>query len=203
MGLKDTIQILDVIEKRDARYCDRLLRECQVSSTEILLSHKGIEDLCSFERFRCIDALWLNNNTLSRVQGLDTNVQIKALYLHCNRINTLKGSLQKLHHIRMLTLNSNMLQDLIATLPLLEHLHCLEELGASHVSVQIQPFRRFRTSAAAELLGCGHCAVSRLSCLRQPDHDMQLLSRSHWQPAGQRGQLPDARHSHLPDAPSA
>ena len=131
MGLKDTIQILDVIEKRDARYCDRLLRECQVSSTEILLSRKGVEELCSFERFQCIDALWLNNNALSRVQGLDTNVQIKALYLHCNRINTLKGSLQKLHHIRMLTLNSNMLQDLIATLPLLEHLHCLEELGAS------------------------------------------------------------------------
>lgn len=125
---KDTIQILDEVEARDERYCERLLKESRVSTTEILLAHRGIEKLGSFERFKCVEALWLNDNALSRIDGLEHNMQIKALYLHTNRILSLKGALQQLRHIRILTLYNNLLQDLISTLPLLEHLHHLEEL---------------------------------------------------------------------------
>ena len=107
-----------------------MLKTLATSATEILLAHRGIEKLGSFERFKCVEALWLNDNALSRIDGLEHNMQIKALYLHTNRILSLKGALQKLRHIRILTLYNNMLQDLISTLPLMEHLHHLEELGA-------------------------------------------------------------------------
>ena len=42
------------------------------------------------------------------------NMQLKALYLHNNRINTLKGSLKFLRHIEMLSLQNNRLTDLEA-----------------------------------------------------------------------------------------
>jgi Leucine-rich repeat (LRR) protein len=56
-----------------------------------------------------MEALWLNDNLLTKIEGLDTNVQLKALYLHDNRISTLKGSLKYLKHIEMLALQNNRL----------------------------------------------------------------------------------------------
>eukprot|EP00281_Chroomonas_sp_CCMP1168_P022879 CAMPEP_0206226276 /NCGR_PEP_ID=MMETSP0047_2-20121206/8006_1 /ASSEMBLY_ACC=CAM_ASM_000192 /TAXON_ID=195065 /ORGANISM="Chroomonas mesostigmatica_cf, Strain CCMP1168" /LENGTH=227 /DNA_ID=CAMNT_0053649355 /DNA_START=25 /DNA_END=705 /DNA_ORIENTATION=+ len=79
----------------------------------------------------CLEALWLNDNKLTRIEGLDTNVQIKALYLHNNKIATLEGSLKHLRHIMTLSLFNNRLQDLEATLPLIHHLTRLEELDLS------------------------------------------------------------------------
>lgn len=87
--------------------------------------------MCSFERLKCMEALWLNDNLLTKVEGLDTNMQLKALYLHNNRINTLKGSLKYLKHIEMLALQNNRLTDLEATLKLMEHLTRLQELDMS------------------------------------------------------------------------
>jgi Leucine-rich repeat (LRR) protein len=78
-----------------------------------------------------MEALWLNDNLLTKIEGLDTNVQLKALYLHDNRISTLKGSLKYLKHIEMLALQNNRLTDLEATLKGMEHLTRLEELDLS------------------------------------------------------------------------
>lgn len=83
------------------------------------------------KQFLCLEALWLNDNKLTKVVGMDSNVQIKALHLHNNKIATLQGSLKFLRHIRILSLNNNRLQDLQATLPLMRHLAHLEELGKS------------------------------------------------------------------------
>jgi len=103
----------------------------QVDTPEVLLSHQGLLEVCSFERLKCMEALWLNDNLLTKIEGLDTNLQLKALYLHNNRINTLKGSLKYLKHIEMLALQNNRLTDLEATLKLMEHLTRLEELDMS------------------------------------------------------------------------
>ncbi len=103
----------------------------QVDTPEVLLSHQGLLEVCSFERLKCMEALWLNHNLLTKIEGLDTNLQLKALYLHNNRINTLKGSLKYLKHIEMLALQNNRLTDLEATLKLMEHLTRLEELDMS------------------------------------------------------------------------
>ena len=119
--------------QHDGRYCEKLMKNAgiQVDTPEVLLSHHGLLEVCSFERIKCMEALWLNDNLLTKVEGLDTNMQLKALYLHNNRINTLKGSLRFLRHIEMLSLQNNRLTDLEATLKLMQHLTRLEELDLS------------------------------------------------------------------------
>ncbi len=143
MAYVNTIQILDIIKKKDASYCEGLLAAMSPYITEILLSHLGLEELCNFSRFKCIEALWLNDNLLSEIDGLDTNVQIKALYLHNNRISTLEpkrrnaagrgcqGALSFLNHVQILSLYNNCLQDLQVNLRNLRHLIHLEELGVT------------------------------------------------------------------------
>jgi len=103
----------------------------QADTPEVLLSHQKLLEVCSFERLKCMEALWLNDNLLSKMEGLDTNMQLKALHMHNNRIRTLKGSLKHLKHIEMLSLQNNRLTDLEATLKLMEHLTRLEELDMS------------------------------------------------------------------------
>jgi hypothetical protein len=119
--------------QHDGRYCEKLMKNAgiQVDTPEVLLSHHGLLEVCSFERLKCMEALWLNDNLLTKVEGLDTNMQLKALYLHNNRINTLRGSLKFLRHIEMLSLQNNRLTDLEATLKLMQHLTRLEELDMS------------------------------------------------------------------------
>eukprot|EP00286_Rhodomonas_abbreviata_P000526 CAMPEP_0181290372 /NCGR_PEP_ID=MMETSP1101-20121128/1378_1 /TAXON_ID=46948 /ORGANISM="Rhodomonas abbreviata, Strain Caron Lab Isolate" /LENGTH=373 /DNA_ID=CAMNT_0023394651 /DNA_START=5 /DNA_END=1126 /DNA_ORIENTATION=+ len=133
MRTTNTVQILEVPERKDAKYCTDLLgrSDIKVDTEEVLLAGQGLVELCSFAKLKCLGALWLNDNLLTKVEGLDTNVQIKALYLHNNLISTLRGSIKHLRHISTLTLYNNKLQDLAATLPLLEHLHHLENLDMS------------------------------------------------------------------------
>jgi Leucine-rich repeat (LRR) protein len=142
--MSNTIEILDIIKRKDAKYCEGLLQSMSPYINEILLSHVGLEELCSFAKFKCVEALWLNDNVLSEITGLDTNVQIKALYLHNNRLSTLepkkrnaagrgcKGALSFLNHIQTLSLYNNCLQDLQANLRNIRHLSHLEELGVNH-----------------------------------------------------------------------
>ena len=139
--MTSTIQILDIVRRKDASYCESVLASMRPEMTEILLSHYGLEELCSFERFKCIEALWLNDNQLTEINGLDTNVQIKALYLHNNRLASLEpkrrkasgrgceGALSFLSHIQILSLYNNRLQDLQTTLRNMSHLSHLEDLG--------------------------------------------------------------------------
>ena len=129
----DRIDILDHVPVRDARYCKKLMKDLgvKVDTEEVLLSRKGLIDFCSMSHMVCLEVLWLNDNNITKIKGLDTNVQLKCLYLHNNRINTLVGSLKYLKHILTLTLNNNRLQDLEATLPLISHITRLEDLGMS------------------------------------------------------------------------
>ena len=129
----NAVTVLDVPEPHDARFCEKLLRTAgvQVDTPEVLLSNQGLIENCSFERLKCLEALWLNGNKLTKIQGLDTNMQLKSLYLQDNRITTLKGSLQSLRHLEYLALQNNRLTDLEATLKLMQHLSRLEELDLS------------------------------------------------------------------------
>ena len=141
--MMSTVEILDIIKPKNAVYCEELLSKLSPTVTEILFSHMGLEELCSFSRFKCVEALWLNDNKLKKIDGLDTNVQIKALYLHSNQISSLeplkrnaagkgcKGALSFLNHIETLSLYNNRLQDLQKTLKDIKHLTLLEDLGAS------------------------------------------------------------------------
>ena len=63
-----------------------------------------------------LEVLWLNNNNLKAVTGLDTSFRLKELYLHNNSIKSLDGSIKHLPHLRTLTLYNNELSDLDVTL---------------------------------------------------------------------------------------
>lgn len=131
----EQINILDFVPVREAKYCKRLMKDLgvKVDYEEVLLSKKGLVDFCSMSHMVCLEVLWLNDNSITKIRGLDTNVQLKCLYLHNNKINTLQGSLKYLKHLITLTLNNNRLQDLQATLPLIKHITRLEELGETHI----------------------------------------------------------------------
>ena len=76
--------------------------------------------------------LWLNDNKLSKLKGLEDNFRLKHLYVHNNRIASLVNSsccLKELRHLETLQLQGNMLQDLQATLKVLQKLTSLRQLN--------------------------------------------------------------------------
>ena len=102
--------------------------------TEMHAGGRGIEkvDSASMSRFPNLEVLWLNNNRLSKLQGLEHNFRLKHLYLQDNAITTLRNDsccLLKLAHLETLQLANNQLQDLKATLTVLSQLRNLRKLG--------------------------------------------------------------------------
>jgi len=86
----------------------------------------GIEQLVKFENFPNLEVLWLNDNKLESLEGLNTNFRIKHIYLQNNKLKTLEGSLDKLNHLETLLLFNNELRDLDKVLEILKnftHLH--------------------------------------------------------------------------------
>lgn len=97
-------------------------------TVEVYLGRRGIQVLVNFELFPNLEVVWLNDNKLKEVQGLDTNFRIKELYLHDNHLKTLSGSIPKLLHLRKLTLYNNELSDLDTVLGHLKPLGYLQHL---------------------------------------------------------------------------
>jgi hypothetical protein len=54
------------------------ITECK----ELYLAGKGIEKLRGFEPFVNLESLWLNDNKLRKLNNLDANFRMKALYAH-------------------------------------------------------------------------------------------------------------------------
>lgn len=94
-------------------------------TVEVYLGRRGIQRLIRFEEFPNLEVLWLNDNNLKSVEGLDSNFRIKELYLHNNRIKTVEGSIKKLLHLRTITLYNNELSDLDNTLTYFKNLQYL------------------------------------------------------------------------------
>ena len=92
--------------------------------TELFCGKAGVEkiDSTAMARLPNLEVLWLNDNLLSKLQGLDYNFRLKHLYLHNNSITTLCNAsccITKLRHLETLQLQGNQLQDLKATLEVL------------------------------------------------------------------------------------
>jgi Leucine-rich repeat (LRR) protein len=88
----------------------------------------GITHLRGFEKFTSLKTLWLNGNKLQSIIGLDENVQLNSLHLHCNRIKRLeKNGLAQLKLLSRLTLNDNLLDDFDGTL---QELKCMRNLSS-------------------------------------------------------------------------
>ncbi|WIA28063.1 hypothetical protein OEZ86_010648 [Tetradesmus obliquus] len=97
--------------------------------TELYLGGKGIEQLAGFERLTNLEVLWLNDNKLTAITGLNSNMRIKQLYAHNNAICTLKGSLLRLKFLTDLDLSHNQLRDLRKLLQGLARLRFLQQLN--------------------------------------------------------------------------
>ena len=102
--------------------------------TELFCAGSGVTRLepDKMLRFMNLEVLWLNDNKLSKVKGLEDNFRLKHLYLHNNRIASLVNSsccLKELKHLETLQLQGNMLQDLQATLKVLVKLTSLRQLN--------------------------------------------------------------------------
>jgi Leucine-rich repeat (LRR) protein len=72
---------------------------------ELHLAQRRLSSLGQdFPLFMSLDTLWLNNNRLQSIEGLEENFRLKRLYLHCNRIEALEeGSLAPFGFLETLT----------------------------------------------------------------------------------------------------
>ena len=115
--------------------------------TELHAGSRGIEKMSSTSmgHFPNLEVLWLNNNRLSKLQGLEHNFRLKHLYLQDNAITTLVNAsccLPKLCHLETLQLANNQLQDLKATLAVLSQLRNLRKLGLHSNPLALEGFYR-------------------------------------------------------------
>lgn len=110
--------------------CDLALAEVakNPSVSEIYLGRRALVYVSDLTRYKQLEALWLNDNNLTALHGFDCNPTLQAIYAHNNGIYTLAGSLQNLRYLRSLSLYSNKLRDLKATLPYIRHLQYLVAL---------------------------------------------------------------------------
>lgn len=123
LGLKKTEIVgdaYDVIPIKD--------RKCARETVEVYMGRRGIQKLARFEDFLNLEVVWLNDNNLKAVTGLDKNFRIKELYLHNNRLKTLDGSIKCLLHLRTITLYNNELSDLDHTLTYFKNMKYLTHI---------------------------------------------------------------------------
>ena len=69
---------------------------------EIVLSKRRITELINFDMFENLEALWLTDNRLTSINGLDNNFRIKILCCAQNHITTLEGSISKMKFLEVL-----------------------------------------------------------------------------------------------------
>lgn len=80
---------------------------------EIYLGGKGINVLRDFESFVSLSVLWLNDNGLESLEGLESNFRLKEIYAHGNKIRSLhEDAFAQCTFLGRLTLSKNKLDDL-------------------------------------------------------------------------------------------
>lgn len=108
----------------------------------------GITHLRGFEKFVSLKTLWLNGNKLQSTNGLDENVQLNSLHLHCNRIKRLdKNSFTQFKFLSRLTLNNNLLDDFDGTLLELKCMRNLLSLDLQNNPIAEEDSYRLRVLA--------------------------------------------------------
>ena len=125
---------------RNAKY----VKNC----TELYMADRQIEVVANFEKFVNLEVLWLNNNHLQRIDGLDANFRIKKLYVHGNRIRDLSGSLSKFTFLEEFHAHNNEISNLRACLAALSHMHHIKTLNLFNNPVAEEDNYRLQVVAA-------------------------------------------------------
>ena len=84
--------------------------------TELHLANRNIGWLQGFDRFVNLEVLWLNDNKLRKLNGLEKNFRLRALHAHNNQVRdegarALAESLEAHSTLSTLDLNSNFVGD--------------------------------------------------------------------------------------------
>ena len=119
---------------------------------EIVLSKRKITELVNFESFKNLEALWLTNNCLTSINGLDENFRIKILCCAHNRITTLEGSISCMKFLETLYLNDNKLKNLDKCLTYLKRFSFLKNLNLFNNPIAEEPEYRPRVIDALKSL---------------------------------------------------
>lgn len=104
------------------------------AATEIHLGGRGITRLANFETFLSLDTLWINNNKLTSLRGLENNFRLQHLFAHQNNIRRIQGTLQPFKFLSELSLDGNLLdstEDVLDELSNLKYLRNLNLFGNS------------------------------------------------------------------------
>lgn len=105
-------------------------------TTEVHLGDRKATILVNFNNFPNLEILWLNNNHLTTLKGLEKNFRLKHLFLQNNKIKTIDGIFDVLKHIETLVLYDNELRDLdniiknVKVLTSLKHLDLFDNPAA-------------------------------------------------------------------------
>ena len=113
---------------------------------ELHLAGRQIHEIGDdFRYFVSLECLWLNDNNLTDISGLDSNFRIKILYLHENKITELKAEEYE-HFIALhtLTLSRNLLTDLTGTCYVLKYLRNLRSLDLNDNPISKEDNYRLR-----------------------------------------------------------
>ena len=76
-------------------------------TSEIHLGGINAETLSNFKDFLNLQTVWLNNNKLTSLEGLEANFRIKHLYCQNNHISSIEKTLPLLKHLETLFLYNN------------------------------------------------------------------------------------------------
>ncbi|EEY61131.1 uncharacterized protein PITG_01378 [Phytophthora infestans T30-4] len=93
------------------------------------MANKRIDKIANFDAFVNLEVLWINDNQIQELDGLDGCCRLKQLFAHSNCIRSLEGS--SLPHFKFLLelrLYGNKLKDLRGTLRVLSRLSHLRDL---------------------------------------------------------------------------
>ena len=113
----------------------------------------GITRLQGFEKFASLDTIWLNNNKLESVEGLEDCVRLKEIHLYSNRLRTLERySFTSFKFLSRLTLNDNLLDDIENVLKELKVLRNLISLDLFNNPIETEDNYRLRVLAAMPTL---------------------------------------------------
>ncbi|XP_074660986.1 leucine-rich repeat-containing protein 72-like [Tubulanus polymorphus] len=103
-----------------------------VDVIELYLGKKKLKNVCSFERFKNLQRVWLNGNLLRHIDCFSMNLRITELYLQHNNILDITGSLSHLTTLNVLMLQNNQLEKLEKVVKELKQMQDLRVLNLFH-----------------------------------------------------------------------
>jgi Leucine-rich repeat (LRR) protein len=97
---------------------------------ELHLANRNITFLGNdFQFFINLECLWLNDNKMTNIEGLESNFRIKSLYLHGNKIRKIyPDTFEHFIALNSLTLSHNLLDDLDGCIACLKRIRNLTSL---------------------------------------------------------------------------